>query len=307
MLYDIIVVGSGCAGLAGAMYAGRLGMKTLVIGEMRGGTITLTHIVENYPGFISLTGMELADKLEAHARSYPNVEIKDGKVGKISRNADGTFAVESDAGAYSSKTIIYATGTEWRKLGAKGEKEFANKGVHYCALCDGGFYKGKVAAVIGGADSAVKDALVLANLVSKVYIIYRGDKLRCEPANYDAITKNPKVEIIYNTNVTEIYGEKKAAGVLLDKPHNGDGKLAVDAVFIAIGHTPLSQLAKEAGVEIDAKGHVKINRNAETSMPGFFAAGDVTDTRFKQAIISAGEAVSAAYSAYLFIEGAGKK
>jgi thioredoxin reductase (NADPH) len=307
MLYDIIVIGSGCAGLAGAMYAGRLGMKTLVMGEMRGGTITLTHIVENYPGFISLTGMELADKLEAHARAYPNVEIKDEKVENIARNADGTFSVKGGSGAYSSKTVLYATGTEWRKLGAKGEKEFANKGVHYCALCDGGFYKGKVAAVIGGADSAVKDALVLANLVSKVYIIYRGDKLRCEPANYDAITKNPKVEIIYNANVTEIYGEKKATGVLLDKPHNGSDRLAVDAVFVAIGHTPLSAIAKEAGAEIDAKGHVKINRNAETNVPGFFAAGDVTDTRFKQAIISAGEAVSAAYSAYLFIEGAGKK
>jgi len=306
MLYDIIVVGSGCAGLSGAMYAGRLGMKTLVLGEMRGGTITLTHIVENYPGFISLTGMELADKLEAHARAYSNVEIKDEKVKKIAKTAEG-FEVESDSGKYIGKTVLYATGTEWKKLGAKGEKEFANKGVHYCALCDGGFYKGKVAAVIGGADSAVKDALVLANLVSKVYIIYRGDKLRCEPANYDAVTKNPKIEIIYNTNVTEIYGEKKATGVLLDKPHKGSDKLAVDAVFIAIGHTPLSALAKEAGVEIDAKGHVKINRNAETNVPGFFAAGDVTDTRFKQAIISAGEAVSAAYSAYLFNEGAGKK
>ena len=303
MLYDIIVVGSGCAGLAGAMYAGRLGMKTLVLGEMRGGTITLTHIVENYPGFISLTGMELADKLEAHARAYPNVEIKDGKVGKIVRSADGTFTVESDAGSYSSKTVLYATGTEWKKIGVKGEKEFANKGVHYCALCDGGFYKGKVAAVIGGADTAVKDALLLTQFASKVYIIYRGDKLRCEPANYDAVTKNPKVEIIYNTNVLEIYGEKKAAGVLLDEPHNGSDKLALDAVFVAIGHTPLSAIAKGAGVETDAKGHVKISRNSETNVHGFFAAGDVTDTRFKQAIVGVGEAVSAAYSAYLYLEG----
>jgi len=302
MIYDIIVVGSGCAGLAGAMYAGRLGMKTLVLGEMRGGTITLTHIVENYPGFISLTGMELADKLEAHARAYSNVEIKDGKVGKISRSADGIFAVESDAGAYSSKAIIYATGTEWRKLGAKGEKEFANKGVHYCALCDGSFYKEKQVAVIGGADSAVKDALMLTQFASKVYIIYRGDKIRAEPVNYNQVTSHPKIEIIYNTNVTEIYGEKKVTGVLLDGPHNGSDKLPVDAVFVAVGHLPLSQLAKEAGAEIDAKGHVKINRNAETNVPGFFAAGDVTDTRFKQAIISAGEAVSAAYSAYLYLE-----
>ncbi len=303
MLYDIIVIGSGCAGLSGAMYAGRMGLKTLVLGEMRGGTITLTHIVENYPGFISLTGMELADKLEAHARSYPNVEIKDGKVGKILRSKDGTFEVESDSGKYKATTILYATGTEWKKLGAKGEKEFANKGVHYCALCDGGFYKGKTVAVIGGADSAIKDALLLTQFASKVYIIYRGGKVRCEPANHEAVSKNPKVEIIYNTNVTEIYGEKKATGVLLDKPHNGSDKLPIDAVFVAIGHTPLSQLAARAGVETDAKGYVKISRNSETSVPGIFAAGDVTDTRFKQAIVGVGEAVSAAYSAYLYIEG----
>ena len=303
IMLDVIVVGSGCAGLAGAMYAGRLGLKTLAIGELRGGTITLTHIVENYPGFISLTGMELADKLEAHARAYPNVEIKDGKVTKIARNAGGTFEIESDSGKYESKAVIYATGTEWKKLGAAGEKEFANKGVHYCALCDGGFYKGKTVAVIGGADSAVKDALLLTQFAGKVYIIYRGDRIRAEPANYDAAIKHPKIEIIYGTNVTEIYGEKKAAGVLLDKPFNGSDRLPLDAVFVAIGHTPLSALAKEAGAEIDAKGHVKISRNSETSVPGLFAAGDVADTRFKQAIVGVGEAVSAAYSAYLYIEG----
>ena len=303
MIYDVIVVGSGVSGLAGGMYAGRLGLKVLILGEMRGGTITLTHVVENYPGFISLTGMELADKIEAHARAYPNVEIKDGKVAKIARNADGTFSVESDAGKYESSAVLYATGTEWKKLGAKGEKEFANKGVHYCALCDGAFYKAKPVAVIGGSDSAVKDALLLAQQSAKVYVIYRGDKIRAEPINYGALMKNPKIEIICNTNVLEIFGEKKATGVLLDKPHNGSGRLAVDAVFVAIGHTPLSQLAGEAGVDIDAKGHVKISRNSETSVPGFFAAGDVTDTRFKQAIVGVGEAVSAAYSAYLYLEG----
>jgi len=303
MIYDVLVVGSGVSGLAGGMYAGRLGLKVLIIGELRGGTITLTHIVENYPGFTSLTGMELADKIEAHARAYPNVEIKDGKVGKISRNAGGTFSVESDAGKHDALAMLYATGTEWRKLGVKGEAEFANKGVHYCALCDGAFYKGKNVAVIGGADSAVKDALMLAQFASKVYIIYRGDKIRAEPVNYDAVTSHPKIEIIYNTNVLEIFGEKKVSGVLLDKPHGGSGRLALDAVFVAVGHTPLSQLAKEAGAEIDAKGHVKINRNSETSLPGFFAAGDVTDTRFKQAIVGVGEAVSAAYSAYLYLEG----
>lgn len=304
MTYDIIVVGAGCSGLAGAMYAGRLGMKVLVVGELRGGTITLTDIVENYPGFVSLTGMELADKLEAHARAYSNVEMKDGKVAKISRGNEG-FEVESDAGKFQSRAILYATGTEWRKLGVPGEKEFANKGVHYCALCDGGFYKGKEVAVVGGADSAVKDALVLANLASKVYVIYRGAALRAEKPNIEALAKKGNVEVIYNTNVLEIIGDKKVNAVKLDKPHKGSGTLALSAVFVAVGHLPVSALAKEAGVELDAKGHVKINRNSETNVPGFFAAGDVTDTRFKQAIVGVGEAVSAAYSAHLFLEGKG--
>ena len=305
MLYDIIVVGAGCAGLAGAMYAGRLGLKTLVLGgDLRGGTITLTHIVENYPGFISLTGMELADKLEAHARAYPTNEFKDEKVKKIERSGnDGLFTVTSESGPYSSKTILFATGTEWRKLGVKGEKEFANKGVHYCALCDGAFYKGKTVAVIGGSDSAAKDALALAGLAGKVYMIYRGEKIRPEPVNYERVMKNAKIEVINNTNVLEIKGEKKVTGVVLDKPYKGTAAFPLDAVFVAVGHLPLSALAKEAGVEIDAKGHVKINRNSETNVPGFFAAGDITDTRFKQAIVGVAEAVHAAYSAQMYLEG----
>lgn len=303
MLYDMIIIGTGCAGLAGAMYAGRLGMKVLALGEMRGGTITTTNIVENYPGFITLTGMELAQKLEDHARAYPSVEIKDEKATKIERKADGTFAITTDAGKHEAKTVIFATGTEWKKLGAKGEKEFANKGVHYCALCDGAFYKKKIVAVIGGSDSAAKDALVLTEWADMVYMIYRGEKIRPEPVNYDRVLANKKIEIIYKTNVAEILGEKKVSGVTLDKAHKGSSKLALDAVFVAVGHLPLSQLAKEAGVEIDAKGYVKINRNSETNVPGFYAAGDVTDTRFKQAIVGVGEAVEAVYSAYLHLGG----
>lgn len=303
MLYDMIIIGAGCAGLGGAMYAGRLAMKVLVLGELRGGTITTTNIVENYPGFITLTGLELAAKLEAHAKAYPSVEIKDEKVKKIERTKDGGVAVTSDGGSYEAKTVLYATGTEWKKLGVPGEAQFANRGVHYCALCDGAFYKQKTVAVIGGSDSAAKDALVLTEWANKVYMIYRGDKIRPEPTNYDRVMANKKIEIIYQSNVKEIHGEKKVSGVALDKPYNGSNKLPLDAVFVAIGHLPLSQLAKEAGVDVDAKGYVKINRNSETNVPGFYAAGDVTDTRFKQAIVGVGEAVEAVYSAYLHLGG----
>jgi thioredoxin reductase (NADPH) len=299
----MLIIGTGCAGLAGAMYAGRLGMKVLALGELRGGTITLTHVVENYPGFISLTGMELAEKLEQHARAYPNVEIRDERVKRIRRRNDGTFEVESDAGRYEAKTVLFATGTEWKKLGVPGEKEFSAKGVSYCALCDGTFFKGKTVAVVGGSDTAVKDALVLSRFASKVYIIYRGEKIRCEPANYPLVTNDPKIEIINGTNVLEIHGDKKVNAVTLDKPHNGSTKFPLEGVFVAVGHTPLSALAAEVGVMLNERGYVKINHNSETNVPGFFAAGDVCDTRFKQAIVGVGEAVSAAYSAYLYNEG----
>jgi len=302
-IYDVVVVGSGCAGLAGAMYAGRLDLSVLVLGTARGGMIATTDIVENYPGIKSIGGFELAQSLEEHAKAYPNVEIKDSTVSAINRGEDGKFSVKSDSGEYSAKTVIYATGTEWRKLGVKGEREFSAKGVHYCALCDGAFYKGKTVAVIGGADAAAKDALVLSKFASKVYMIYRGGKLRAEPFNEKKVAETTKIEVIYNTNVLEIEGEKKVNGVVLDNPYNGNGKLPLDAVFVAVGHTPLSAVAKEAGVELDDKGHVKINRNAETNVPGFFAAGDVIDGKFKQAIVAVGEGVVAAYSAHTYIEG----
>ncbi len=303
MEYDMLIIGSGCSGLAGAMYAGRLGMKVLVLGALRGGTITTTDIVENYPGFKSISGIDLAQKLEEHAKDYKTVEIKDEKVVKIEKQ-DNKFKVKSEAGEYEAKTVLYATGTEWKKLGVPGEEEFANKGVHYCALCDGAFYKEKAVAVIGGSDSAAKDALVLTQWAKKVYIVYRKGKIRAEPINYKRVMENKKIEIINNTNVKEIKGEKKATGVVLDKDYNGSTSLPLDAVFVAIGHVPASLLAKQAGAEVNEKGYLKINRDSETNVPGFYAAGDVTDTRFKQAIIGVGEAVEAVYSAYLYL---GKK
>ena len=174
-VYDTIIIGAGCAGLGAAMYSGRLNMKTLMIGDNIGGTITLTDVVENYPGFIRLTGQELADNLRKHAEDY-KIEKAESKVTKI-RLEHGCFFVETNENKiYESKTIIFATGTEWRKLNIPGEHEFANKGVHYCALCDGAIYKGKVAAVVGGGDSAAKEALLMSQYGSKVYSLVRGDK-----------------------------------------------------------------------------------------------------------------------------------
>lgn len=299
-MYDTIIIGAGCAGLGAAMYAGRLNLKTLMIGDNIGGTITLTDVVENYPGFIRVTGQELADNLRKHAEDY-NIEKAEAKVTKI-RLEHGCFFVETNENmVYETKTIIFATGTEWRKLNILGEKEFTNKGVHYCALCDGAIYKGKIVAVVGGGDSAAKEALLMSQYANKVYVLVRGDKLRGEPINNDRIAKNPKIEVVTKINGKEIIGDKVVKGIVLDRPINESTTLGLDAVFVAIGHIALSQLAKDIGVKTNEKGEIIIDRQSRTSVPGFFAAGDVCDTFFKQAITGVSEGVSAVYSAYIYV------
>lgn len=299
-MHDTIIIGAGCAGLAAAMYAGRLNLKTLLIGENIGGTIALTDVVENYPGFVRLTGQELADKLKKHAESY-KIEKAEAKVTKISRNHQCFLVETNEVQAYQSKTIIFATGTEWRKLNAPGEKEFASKGVHYCALCDGAVYQNRVVALVGGGDTAAKEALLLSQFASKVIVLARGEKLRGEPINNQRVADNPKIEVITKVNVKEIKGDKIVKEVILDKEIKGSNKLKLDAVFIAIGHVALSQLAKSIGVEINQKGEIVIDRESKTNIPGFFAAGDVCDTVFKQAITGVAEGVAAVYSAYTYI------
>ena len=304
-VYDIAIVGGGVTGFATAMYAGRLSLKTIIFADQRGGVITTTDDVSNYPGFKKLTGIELAKKIEDHALDY-DIAVVDEKVIKV-KGLKMCFKVKSgDEKEYMSKTIVFATGTKWRKIQVPGEEEFANKGVHYCALCDGFAYKNKIVAVVGGSDSAAKEALVLTQHAKKVYIIYRGDKIRPEPVNMKKIEdqiKKGKIEIINNSNVKEIKGNDKlgVTSVILDKEYKKSKELKLDGVFIAIGHLALSELAKDLGVKLNQKGEILINRNSETNIPGVYAAGDVGDTRFKQAITGVAEGVLAAYSAYEYV------
>jgi len=303
-MYDVAIIGAGVTGLAAAMYAGRLGMKTVVIGELVGGTITLTNLVENYPGFIRLTGQELADNIKNHALDYKEfVEIKEKRVTKIERaNEKECFLIHMGEEQLRAKAVIFATGTKWRELKVPGHDEYKNKGVHYCALCDGFFYRVKTVSVIGGSYSAAKDALVLAEHADKVYIIYRREKIRPEPPNAKRIEKSEKIEIINNTNVIEIKGDgNSVTSVMLDNPYKGNNELKLDGVFVAIGHIALSDLVRDLGVELNEKGEIKINRKTETNIPGFFAAGDVADTHFKQAITGVAEGVLASYGAYEYV------
>lgn len=315
-MYDFIVIGSGASGLSAAMYAARLNLKTLVVGEQPGGLITTTHIVENWPGTLSVSGPDLGMSLFEHAKKS-GAEFKNEKVVEVvakggaeagagaSAEAGGsaskpTYLVRTASGEYEGRTVLFATGTKHRGLDVPGVKEFENKGVSYCALCDGGFYKGKVVCVVGGGDSAAKEAIFLAEHASKVYIIVRRDVLRAEPRNQELIDKSDKIEILFKTEIAEILPDEsgKKVGRLKFK----DGReIPMDGVFLAIGHVAQTEVAEALGVALNEKGEIKINRHSETNLPGVFAAGDCADTEFKQAITGSAEGVTAAYYAFKYI------
>ncbi len=300
-MYDIAIIGGGVTGLAAAMYAGRMKLKTILIGSSPGGVIATTDWIENYPGFISLSGKELADKITAHAKEY-DVELVFDKVTQIAQR-DDNFLVTSDFGEYSAKTVLFATGTQHRKLEIPGAEVYENKGVQFCALCDGPMFPEKTLVVVGGGDSAAKEALILEQWAKQIYIIVRGSRLKAEPVNIERVKASTKIKVITNTNVTKIEGNDQIKKVVLDRPYDGTSELAVQGVFVAIGSFPLSELAIQLGVKTNAKNEILINRHSETNIPGVFAAGDVTDTEFKQAITGVAEGVTAVYYAYLYLGG----
>ena len=299
-MHDLAIIGGGVSGFSAAMYACRLGLKTAVFYEISGGTILWADKVENYPGFESIGGEELAKNIEKQARKY-NPDVFDKKITSVEKKQNH-FVVFDGKNKYEAKTIIFATGTVPRRLNVAGEKEFLGKGVSYCALCDSHFYKNKVVAVVGGSDTAVLEAELLSRFASKVYVIYRGEKLRAEPENIKHIENKKNIEIVTSNNVSSIGGDKFVTKVLLEKEYKGSKELIVGGVFVAAGHIPLSDLAKSIGVELNAKAEIIIDREARTNVEGVFAAGDVVNTKFKQAITGVAEGVIAAYSAYEWLK-----
>lgn len=297
-IHDLIIIGSGMAGMGCAIYAGRFELKTLVIGELPGGTITLTHLVENYPGYKRLSGLELATKLQEHVEDV-GVPMKQGKIVDISReNEQSCFKLTADNGdTYQAKTVLLATGTDHRKLGIPGEAELTNKGVSYCATCDGPFFRDKNLIMVGGADSAVKESLLLAKYGTKVSIVYRGEEVRAEPINKRRMEATENIEVINNTNITEIIGKDFVEKVKFDT----GGEMECQGVFIEIGRIPRTELAEKMGVERNKSGEVLINKMSETNIPGFFAAGDCTASDWKQGIIGVAEGCMAAYTASEYI------
>jgi thioredoxin reductase (NADPH) len=295
--YDLIIIGLGPAALGCAIYAARFDLDLLVVGREYGGLITTTHIVENYPGITSVSGTELMENFREHINSL-NIPYITDEINEITREEDHFF-IKSFFQTFKGKTLCIATGSERRKLKIPGEEKYTGKGVSYCATCDGPFFKDKTVCVIGGSDSAAKEALFLANHAKKVYIIYRRDKIRAEPINTKRVLNNDKIEIIYNTNITEIIGQDNSVqGVIFD---NGE-EFEVDGVFIEIGSIPSSNIVKNIGVKLNQKNEILINRKSETNIPGVYAAGDVADAPFKQAITGVAEGVIAAYTAFDYLK-----
>ena len=303
-MYDIIIIGGGVSGIAAAIYSARFNLKTLILSQETGGLIQYTHLVENYPGYKSISGPQLADKFKEHVDDYKDlVDIKEEPAVDIEKK-NSIFKVKTKKSSYEGKTILIATGTRRKELNAKGEKEFKNRGVSYCAVCDATFTKNKIVGVVGGSDSAAKEALLLSEYAKKVYIIYRKEKIRAEPINQKRIgkkIKEGKIEIINNTNVLEVKGDKVLTHVIFDKLYKNNKEFKLDFLFIEIGHIVESSLAKKLGVKLDEKEQVIIDKYSRTNIEGVYAAGDVTDREFKQAITGVAEGCIAANEAYEYI------
>ena len=294
--YDLVVLGGGPTAIACAIYAARFALDVLIVGKIFGGLIVTTDVVENYPGITSTSGQGLMEMFKDHMNSL-NIPYITDEIRSI-ENAGDYYVLHSFFQKFKAKSICIATGSERRKLGIPGEAEFAGKGVSYCATCDGPFYIDKVVCIIGGSDSAAKEALFLAQNVRKVFIIYRKEEIRAEPINKKKVYENEKIEIINNTNVVEIVGKTNVERVIFD---NGK-ELEVDGVFIEIGSIPNSEIAQRIGVKTSEKREIIINRKSETNISGIFAAGDVADAPFKQAITGVAEGVIAAYSAFDYLK-----
>jgi len=301
-IYDLVIIGAGPAGYTASIYASRYKMSNVIIGEMPGGVITESHKVCNFPTEEEISGLELAVKMQKHAKNLGASEIF-GRVTKIEKKNDN-FVISTADKIVEARTVIFATGLERRRLDAPGEKDFIGKGVAYCATCDAMFFKNKVVAVLGGGDAATTAAIYLAEVATKVYQIYRGSGLKGEISWIELAERNEKIELILNTNVVEIRGEAKVESITLDREYVGKNTLAVDGVFVEIGSTPKTELASSVGVESSAAGYIKVDGTQSTNVPGVYAAGDITTASngFKQVITACSEGAVAAESIYKFLQ-----
>jgi thioredoxin reductase (NADPH) len=300
--WDVIIVGAGSAGLSAGIYTVRSGLKTLVLDEkLPGGTIADASTVVNYPGFAEITGGDLAEKMTTHCRKV-GATIHDLEPVTEMELSGEKKIVKTSRTSYEAKAVIYSTGSHYKEIGVTGEKEFRGRGVSYCGVCDGPFFKGKRVLVVGGGNTACITTLYLSGLASQVYVIHRRQAFRAEESLVSDISAKSNVTIMWNTEIQEIKGDKVVRSVTLrDNVMGKTSELAADAVFVQIGEAPNSQLAKAAGVDVDGHGYIKVDTRQQTNLTGVFAAGDVTDQPIKQVGTAVGQGITAALEAYAFI------
>jgi thioredoxin reductase (NADPH) len=300
--WELVVIGGGPAGMTAAIYGARYGLKTLLLeGKVLGGAQATSPGIENYPGFTYIIGIDLASKMKEQVKKSGAIIKEITDVRSIEREGEnGDFLLDTRRGVYRAKAIIVATGGGHRHLNVPGEESLTGRGVSFCATCDGPLFRDKTVAVVGGGNTAVTEALYLAELTKKVYLIHRRNELRAEKAVQDYIFNSP-VEIIWDTIVKEFKGNDLISSLVLENVKTGEQTiLEVDGAFIALGSNPESSLAKSIGVITNERGEILVNAKQATNVPGVFAAGDVVES-MKQVAVAVGHGAIAADSAYAYI------
>lgn len=303
MVYEIIIIGGGPAGLTAAIYAGRARLKTLLLEKgLPGGRAATTEIIENYSGFPSgIGGPELMQRMEEQARNF-GAEIKTlCEVSSVTLKEDYKIVAANNQ-EYSAKTIILASGAQAAQLNIPGEKEFTGRGISYCATCDGAFFKDKKVLVVGGGDAAVEEALFLTRFAKSVTIAHRRDTLRAAKILEERVRKNPKINFVWNSELVKISGDSSVKEVILyNKLNNKEISLEIDGVFIYIGSKPNTDFVKDL-INLDSKSYILTDEKLQTSIEGIFAAGDVRHNKLKQVAVAVGEGSIATISAQKFLE-----
>ncbi len=305
--YDVIIIGAGPAGMTAALYASRANLSVLLLDRgIYGGQMNNTAAIENYPGFKSVLGPDLAKDMYESATQF-GAEYAYGSVESVEDRGDVKI-VTTDSDTFETKALVIGTGSEYRKLGVTGEDTYGGRGVSYCAVCDGAFFRNKHVVVVGGGDSAIEEGTYLTQLADKVTVIHRRDQLRAQQILQDRAFANPKMEFVWNSNVTEIIGDdKKVTGVKVSNNKTGeDSEIAVDGVFIYVGINPITKPFSNLGIT-DENGWIETNDHMETKVPGIFAVGDVRKKDLRQVATAVGEGGTAGQGVYTYITALGDK
>ncbi len=293
-MFDLIIVGAGPAGITAGIYAARSGLKTGIISKDIGGTANSILILENWPGFNG-SGAQLMKQFYQHLKEY-NVDFIMEEVENIDKKKN-LFVVKTAKNELNARALILATGTNRRKINISGEAELTGKGVSYCVTCDSFFLKNKIVAVIGGSDCAATSAIALSDIAKKVYVIYRGEKLKCEDINSIRLQKRKNVEIIYNATPKEIMGKEEVESLIIEE-NKKKREIKLDGIFIEIGAVPLTKFAENLKLELDNEKYIIVDKNMRTSIKGVYAAGDVTNFPLKQVVVASSQGAIAAKTAY---------